>query len=103
MGGRGDLPLDGGTYYASKSFIDPTHLQNQQNQDRRISWGWINEESSQYSYRGWAGSLSLPRLIEYDSSLQILRTPPVSYLSFIFMIYYYSHFLLFGRLMKSRS
>lgn len=49
--------LDHGAYYAPKSFLAPGN--------RRILWGWIPETrpQSEYSAAGWAGVMSLPRIL----------------------------------------
>jgi beta-fructofuranosidase len=49
--------LDHGAYYAPKSFLAPD--------GRRILWGWIQERRSEgeYSAAGWAGMMSLPRVL----------------------------------------
>jgi beta-fructofuranosidase len=49
--------LDLGAYYAPKSFLAPD--------GRRILWGWIQERrpEAEYSAAGWAGMMSLPRVL----------------------------------------
>jgi beta-fructofuranosidase len=49
--------LDSGCYYAPKSQLDAA--------DRRILWGWIPETRPQSEFRaaGWAGCMSLPRVL----------------------------------------
>ena len=49
--------LDHGAYYAPKSFLAPD--------GRRILWGWIPERrpEAEYSAAGWAGLMSLPRVL----------------------------------------
>jgi beta-fructofuranosidase len=49
--------LDHGAYYAPKSFLAPD--------GRRILWGWIQERrpEAEYSAAGWAGIMSLPRVL----------------------------------------
>ena len=49
--------LDHGAYYAPKSFLAPD--------GRRVLWGWIPERraESDYSAAGWAGLMSLPRVL----------------------------------------
>jgi beta-fructofuranosidase len=49
--------LDHGAYYAPKSFLAPD--------GRRILWGWIQERrpEAEYSAAGWAGMMSLPRVL----------------------------------------
>jgi len=54
--------LDFGSFYAPKTQLD--HEQN------RILWGWIPETRPEAEYRaaGWAGLMSLPRVLTLDSS-----------------------------------
>ena len=49
--------LDSGSYYAPKSQVDSS--------GRRILWGWIPETRSEaeFSVAGWAGCMSLPRVL----------------------------------------
>jgi beta-fructofuranosidase len=49
--------LDVGAFYAPKSQLDA--------KQRRILWGWIRETRPEVQFRaaGWAGSMSLPRLL----------------------------------------
>jgi beta-fructofuranosidase len=49
--------LDAGSYYAPKSQLDAAQ--------RRILWGWIPEtrRESDFSAAGWAGCMSLPRVL----------------------------------------
>ncbi len=49
--------LDAGSYYAPKSFLAPD--------GRRILWGWIKEARppAQFMAAGWAGAMSLPRVL----------------------------------------
>ncbi|MBZ5560924.1 MAG: glycoside hydrolase family 32 protein [Acidobacteriia bacterium] len=49
--------VDGDLYYAAKSFVDA--------QNRRVLWGWIREGRSEaaYSAAGWAGVMSVPRVM----------------------------------------
>ena len=53
--------LDHGTYYAPKSFLAPDQ--------RRILWGWIRETrpEAEYTSAGWAGAMSLPRVLTVGS------------------------------------
>jgi beta-fructofuranosidase len=62
-------PLDYGAYYAPKSFLAPD--------DRRILWGWIQETRPQaaYSAAGWAGVMSLPRVLTLDASGRLAMMP----------------------------
>jgi beta-fructofuranosidase len=52
--------LDHGGFYAPKSQLDA--------RGRRILWGWIPETRSEveFSAAGWAGSMSLPRVLSLD-------------------------------------
>jgi len=65
--------LDYGSFYAPK-----TQLDNAQN---RILWGWIQETRPEAEYRaaGWAGMMSLPRVLTLDSrdDLRIEVAPQV--------------------------
>lgn len=62
-------PVDYGAYYAPKSFLAPD--------GRRILWGWIQETRPQsaYSAAGWAGVMSLPRVLTLDASGRLAMTP----------------------------
>jgi beta-fructofuranosidase len=53
--------LDYGSYYAPKTQLDAN--------GNRILWGWITEArpEAEYSAAGWAGIMSLPRLLSLDS------------------------------------
>jgi beta-fructofuranosidase len=53
---RGGL-LDNGAYYAPKSMVD--------GRNRRILWGWVQETRPEEAIKaaGWAGSMSLPRVL----------------------------------------
>lgn len=58
--------LDYGSYYAPKSQLDAD--------GNRILWGWITETrpEAEYSRAGWAGMMSLPRILTLNGSdLQI--------------------------------
>jgi beta-fructofuranosidase len=52
--------LDLGAYYAPKTQLDA--------QGRRILWGWIQERRTEAEMRaaGWAGMMSLPRVLNLD-------------------------------------
>jgi beta-fructofuranosidase len=54
--------LDYGSYYAPKTQLDKS--------GRRILWGWIQEARplEQYRAAGWAGMISLPRVLALDAS-----------------------------------
>lgn len=67
------LRYDYGKFYASKTFYD-----NEKN--RRILWGWINESSSVANdiSKGWAGIQAIPRTIWLDKSgKQLVQWPVV--------------------------
>ena len=53
--------LDAGAYYAPKTQLDA--------HGRRILWGWIQERrpEAEYSAAGWAGVMSLPRVLTLDA------------------------------------
>lgn len=53
--------LDFGAFYAPKSQLDA--------KDRRILWGWIPETrpEAEFSAAGWAGCMSLPRVLSLNS------------------------------------
>ena len=61
--------LDHGAYYAPKSFLAPG--------GRRILWGWIQETrpESEYSAAGWAGCMSLPRVLRIGAQGQLEMEP----------------------------
>ena len=73
--------LDLGAYYAPKTQLDAN--------GRRILWGWIPERrpEAQFSAAGWAGMMSLPRVLHLDKDgmlrmevapeLATLRSGPV--------------------------
>ncbi len=54
--------LDDGSYYAPKSMVD--------RDGNRILWGWIPEARpvEEYKRSGWAGVMSLPRVLTLDSN-----------------------------------
>ena len=54
--------LDYGTFYAPKAQLDKD--------GNRILWGWIPEKRPLEEYRasGWAGMMSLPRILDLDST-----------------------------------
>ena len=60
--------LDHGAYYAPKSFLAPD--------GRRILWGWIQETRTQaeYAAAGWAGAMSLPRVLDVDAHGNLTMT-----------------------------
>lgn len=60
--------LDHGAYYAPKSFLAPD--------GRRILWGWIQETRPQAEYvaAGWAGAMSLPRVLGVDAAGRLTMT-----------------------------
>ena len=61
--------LDRGAYYAPKSFLAPG--------GRRILWGWIPERRPEaaYSAAGWAGAMSLPRVLRIGAQGQLEMHP----------------------------
>lgn len=60
--------LDHGAFYAPKSFVAPD--------GRRILWGWIQEMRpvAEYAAAGWAGMMSLPRVLTIDKDGQLNMT-----------------------------
>ncbi len=64
--------VDGDLYYAAKSFLDA--------RNRRILWGWIREGRSEaaYSAAGWAGVMSLPRVVMPPGEDGLLRIEPAT-------------------------
>jgi beta-fructofuranosidase len=61
--------LDHGAYYAPKSFLAPN--------GRRILWGWIPETrpEGEYAAAGWAGLMSLPRVLRIGVQGQLEMHP----------------------------
>jgi len=61
--------LDHGAYYAPKSFLAPD--------GRRILWGWIRETrpENEFAAAGWAGAMSLPRVLTIDQQGQLEMNP----------------------------
>ena len=61
--------LDHGAYYAPKSFLAPDR--------RRILWGWIKETrpEKEFSAAGWAGCMSLPRVLTVGPQGQLEMHP----------------------------
>ncbi len=57
--------LDHGAFYAPKSFIAPD--------GRRVLWGWIQEKrpETDYAVAGWAGMISLPRVLGINPEGQL--------------------------------
>jgi beta-fructofuranosidase len=72
---RGGI-LDYGSFYAPKTQLDAHH--------NRILWGWIQEARPEADYRaaGWAGAMSLPRILTLDAqhNLRIAVAPEVEQL-----------------------
>lgn len=68
--------LDHGSYYAAKTQLDANR--------NRIVWGWIPESRplGQYKAAGWAGMMSLPRVLtlDGDGQLRIAVSPTVQVL-----------------------
>lgn len=68
--------LDYGVFYAPKTQLDAN--------GNRILWGWINETRSLEEYRasGWAGMMSLPRVLTLDNdhNLRINVAPAIEQL-----------------------
>ena len=61
--------LDHGAYYAPKSFLAPDQ--------RRILWGWIRETrpEAEFTSAGWAGAMSLPRVLTVGEQGQLEIRP----------------------------
>ena len=63
--------VDGGSYYAAKSMLDASNT--------RILWGWLPETRPEAEYKaaGWAGLMSLPRVLTIgsDGSLEMKVAP----------------------------
>lgn len=61
--------LDHGAYYAPKSVDLPT--------GRRILWGWIQETrpEAEFARAGWAGVMSLPRVLSINQNGRLLMEP----------------------------
>jgi beta-fructofuranosidase len=61
--------LDHGAYYAPKSFLAPDQ--------RRILWGWIRETrpEAEFASAGWAGVMSLPRVLTLGEQGQLEIRP----------------------------
>lgn len=57
--------VDWGSYYAAKTMVDA--------HGRRILWGWIPESRSDAELisAGWAGAMSLPRVLSLDAQKQL--------------------------------
>ncbi|XP_010685379.2 fructan 6-exohydrolase isoform X2 [Beta vulgaris subsp. vulgaris] len=65
------LRYDYGKFYASKSFFDDET-------NRRILWGWVNESSTQADdiKKGWSGVQAIPRTVVLDKSgKQLVQWP----------------------------
>jgi len=58
-----------GAYYAPKSFVAPD--------GRRILWGWIRETrpEAQFAAAGWAGVMSVPRVLTVNRDGQLEMNP----------------------------
>ena len=61
--------LDHGAFYAPKSFRAPD--------GRRILWGWIQETrpEGEFAKAGWAGAMSLPRVLTIGKQGQLQMNP----------------------------
>jgi beta-fructofuranosidase len=61
--------VDLGAYYAARSMLD--------REDKRVLWGWIPERRPESEYRaaGWAGVMSLPRLLSLDADGDLRMEP----------------------------
>ncbi len=61
--------LDHGSYYAPKSFLAPG--------GRRVLWGWIRETrpEAEFAAAGWAGAMSLPRVLKVGAQGQLEMHP----------------------------
>jgi beta-fructofuranosidase len=68
---QGVLDHGGTAYYAPKSFRTPD--------GRRILWGWVREMRSQseFAAAGWAGAISLPRVLTIGAQGQLEMNPAV--------------------------
>lgn len=66
---RRDGVLDHGAYYAPKSFLAQDN--------RRILWGWIRETrpDTELKAAGWAGCMSLPRVLTIGAQGQLEMNP----------------------------
>jgi beta-fructofuranosidase len=63
--------LDHGSYYAMKSMVDA--------KGRRILWGWVQETRTpaECEAAGWAGAMSLPRVLSLGPDNQLrMEVPP---------------------------
>jgi len=61
--------VDSGAYYAARTMLD--------RRGQRILWGWIPERRPEAEHRaaGWAGVMSLPRVLSLDSGGQLHMAP----------------------------
>lgn len=61
--------VDFGAYYAARSMLDA--------EGNRVLWGWIPERRPEIEYRaaGWAGVMSLPRLLSLDAHGNLALEP----------------------------
>jgi beta-fructofuranosidase len=67
--------LDHGAYYAPKSMLD--------DKQRRILWGWVQETRSREAAEsaGWAGCLSLPRVLKLGDDNELHIEVPAEFAS----------------------
>lgn len=68
---QGVVDHGGVAYYAPKSFLAPA--------GRRILWGWVMETRPQAEFvaAGWAGAISLPRVLTIGAQGQLEMSPAV--------------------------
>jgi beta-fructofuranosidase len=61
---------EGGCFYAPQTLLDA--------KGRRLMWGWLQEDRAPEAYRaaGWAGVMSLPRVLDLGTDGSLRITPP---------------------------
>jgi beta-fructofuranosidase len=66
----GELDYGKGSYYAPKTQLD--------SKGNRILWGWIRETrpEAEYSRAGWAGMISLPRILTLNGNDLMMEPAP---------------------------